>query len=95
MTLKQEIISLGFQIICKNQDGIEVLAKFTGTDECVQYLMMKDDKKIGDLSTITLSSLLLHHQIFEALMYGKGAGKREIYPVNEWDDEWKKDMFRV
>ncbi len=67
MKTKQELIDEGFTYISKNQNDMEVWAKFTGWHDCVQFINFKEGVYIGDIQTTTYNQLQLNSLMFEIL----------------------------
>jgi len=71
MTLKtkEQLIEEGFIHISTNVvNGIECWARFTGYEDCIQYINYKDGARIGEIQLTSFGRLILFEQMYHKMM---------------------------
>ena len=87
-----------FKYIATNlSNGIEVWARFTGYNDCIQYIYKKDGEQIGDIMTTDFSRLVLEGTMLEKLR--DDFIKQEIKMSAKWNNYdthliWALEEFR-
>jgi hypothetical protein len=65
---RQQLIDEGFKYITSNQNDMEIWAKFTGSDDCIQYVIFKEGEYNGDIQTITFGNLVLFEKMYKVML---------------------------
>lgn len=89
----QELKSLGFEFIAKNQNGLEVWAKFSGYSDIVQYVDQKEGFYTSDVQTISFSQLCLFEIMLRTLNF-KQFFQKDIKIDNMWINDNYKEMLK-
>ena len=62
---KEQLKEEGFIYIATNvENDLEIWAKFTGYEDCIQYINYKDGVRIGEIQTTTFGRLTLFQNMF-------------------------------
>ena len=66
---KQQLTEEGFIHISTNvANNMEVWARFTGYEDCIQYIDYKEGEYTGDIQTTTFGRLILFEQMYHRMM---------------------------
>jgi len=66
---KEQLAEEGFIHISTNiVNDLEVWAKFTGYEDCIQYINYKDGVRIGEIQTTSFGRLILFEQMYHKMM---------------------------
>ncbi len=67
ITIRQELEERGFKFICKNQDNLEVWAKFTGFEDNIQWTYYREDIPICGIQTTDFNKINLFRNMFDKM----------------------------
>jgi len=66
---KQQLIEEGFIHISNNiANNMEVWARFTGYEDCIQYIDYKEGEYTGDIQVTTFGRLILFEKMYHKMM---------------------------
>jgi len=66
---KEQLTEEGFVYISINAtNDMEVWARFTGYEDCIQYIDYKEGVYTGDIQTTTFGRLILFEQMYHKMM---------------------------
>ena len=72
-------------------NDLEVWARFTGYEDCIQYINYKDGIRIGEIQTTSFGRLILFEQMYHKMMqYPKVNQNGYIEKVSE---KWLSDLI--